>query len=237
MVRPLTVLVALGVSLGGCGLARRASVNAVDTQLRARGDHLRRDDGRGPLRMGAYEIETLKVEETAVDPEGLLAKQDVPRPIVQHSLSMRVRGPSGGRWRVQCTQQRRQSQSAEYAAMIQENRDDVSVVCDLRTGPEHAWRFVTEADVTHNFRGRLSSSEDTTALDIEILVYIQRWGWLRRHLPDPVAQVRRDERAVAAMLLGRPEEAWVSAELPAELAEPSIAAMLALRHLPLGLDG
>ena len=68
-------------------------------------------------------------------------------------------------------------------------------------------------------------------------MYIQRWGWLRRHLPDPVAQVREGERAVAAMLLGRPEEAWVSAELPVELAEPSIAAMLALRHLPLGLDG
>jgi hypothetical protein len=82
-----------------------------------------------------------------------------------------------------------------------------------------------------------SATGDTPALDIEVLLYIQRWGWLRRHLPDPVAQVRRDERAVAAMLLGRPEEAWVSAELPAELAEPSIAAMLALHHLPLGLDG
>lgn len=225
------------VALGGCGVARRASVNAVDTQLRARGDHLQRVDERGPLRIGEYEIESLDVEETKVDPEGALAKQDVVRPIVQHHLAMRLRGPSGGRWDVQCIQQRRQSQSADYAAMIQENRDDVSVVCDLRTGPDAAWRFVTEADVTHNFRGRLSTSDPESALDIEILVYIQRWGWLRRHLPDPVAQVRSGDRAVAAMLLGRPEEAWVSTELPADLAEPSVAAMLALRHLPLGLDG
>jgi hypothetical protein len=238
MVRAARGLVVLGLVLGGCGVARRASVNAVDTQLRARGDHLERAEGRGPLKIGDYEIEALAVEQTEVDPEGALAKQDVARPIVQHHLAMKLRSPSGGRWDVQCTQQRRQSQSADYAAIIQENRDDISVVCDLRTGPAHAWRFVTEADVTHNFRGRLSSATgDTPALDIEVLLYIQRWGWLRRHLPDPVAQVRRDERAVAAMLLGRPEEAWVSAELPAELAEPSIAAMLALHHLPLGLDG
>lgn len=230
-------LVAVGLALGGCTFARRASVNAVDTQLRARGDHLTRDEDADSLRMGDYQVESLEVEQTKVDPDGVLAKQDIARPIIQHHLHMQMRSPSGGRWQVECTQQRRQSTSADYAAVVEENRDDVAVTCDLRAGSDARWRFVTEADVAHNFRGRLTSAQaDASPLDIEILVYIQRFGWLRRHLPDPVAQVRQKDTAVAAMLLGRPEEAWVSAELDPALAEPSVATMLALRHLPLGLD-
>jgi hypothetical protein len=226
----------LGAIGSACGVARRASVNAVDPKLRASGQKLDRMQARGNLRMGGYAIEDIAVEQTQVDPQGPLAREDIGRPIVQHHLAMRLAVPSGAAWTVECTQQRRQSTSAEYAAAIDENRDDIAVQCELRGPSDSAWRFTTEAGVAHNFRGRLMSRHDESALDVEVLVYVQRWGWLRRHLPDPVAQVRRENQAVAAMLLGRPELAWVGSELAPALAEPSVATMLALHHLPLGLD-
>jgi hypothetical protein len=208
----------------------------VDTRLRVEGEVLERGKGK-PVRIGAYEIESVTVEPTQVDPEGPLADDaQIRRPILQHHLAMSLRGPSGERWTVECSSQRRQSTSAEYAAVAGENRDDVAVECDLAAAQRH-WRFVTEASVGTNFRGRLTGPDPAPPLDVEILVYVQRFGWLRRHLPDPVAQVRREDKAVAAMLLGRPEQAWLAKDLPSELAEPSVATMLALRHLPLGLDG
>jgi hypothetical protein len=225
---------ALLVGIAACGTARRASVNAVDPQLRAKGRALERGGERGePVRIGDYEIESLSVEPTQVDPEGPLAGDDVRRPIVQHHLTMRLRTPAGQRWDVECLSQRRQSTSADYAAVAGINRDDVAVRCDL-SAAELRWKFVTEAGLGNNFRGRLTGP--ASAFDVEVLVNVQRWGWLTRPLPDPVAQVRTDERTVAAMLLGRPEQAWMLADLPGDVAASSLATMLALRHLPLGLD-
>lgn len=219
----------------GCGTARRMSVNAVDTQLRAKGSMLERAPGRGPLRLGDYEVAELSVEPTRVDPAGPLDSEEVQRPMRQHHLVMKLRTPQGRQWDVQCVSQRRQSTSADYAAVAGINRDDVAVECRLHAG-EDRWTFRTEAELGTNFQGRLTGPADAK-LDVEVLLYVQRWGWLRRHLPDPVAQVRRNETAVAAMLLGRPEQAWIDAQLPADVAAPSLATMLALRHLPLGLDG
>jgi hypothetical protein len=238
MLRPhvstrLRTVALLGV-VAGCGVARRASVNVVDTQLRAQGQVLDRGEGRGPTRIGDYEIVSLSVTPTQVDPQGPLVAGDVHRPIVQHHLQMQLRAPTGEQWGVQCISQRRQGASSDYAAVAGINKDDVAVRCELQSTDRH-WTFVTEAELGVNFQGRLSGPQ--SSLDVEIMTYVQRFGWMRRPLPDPVAQVRRGDEAVAAMLLGRPEQAWVARGLSPEIAGPSIATMLALRHLPLGLDG
>ncbi len=235
-IRTWYVATVVGLAVvGGCGASRRMSLNAVDTQLRAKGSMLERAPGRGPLRLGDYEVSQITVEPTQVDPQGALASEDVRRPMLQHHLAMTLRAPDDQTWDVQCISQRRQSTSADYAAVAGVNRDDIAVECRV-LGAGAQWTFRTEAELGTNFQGRLSGPADAS-LDVEVLLYVQRWGWLRRHLPDPVAQVRQGDKAVAAMLLGRPEQAWIAPSLTVDLATPSLAAMLALHHLPLGLDG
>ena len=125
----------------------------------------------------------------------------------------------------------------DYAAALDENQDEIAVACDLGRDNKQGWAFVTEAELSHNFAGTLTEHGSERSLTVEVVMYVERFGKLRRHLPDPVAQVRDGETIVAAMVLARPEQAWVSRSSEPEVVDAAMSAMLALRFLPLGLEG
>ncbi len=240
MSRPCFTVVLLVLPLS-CTWARRASLDAVDPELRAKGAQLHRTDESDGFRLGSYRVTAPKLERQAPNAGGLLTSDDTPRPVVQHRLDLGLAAAASGRqWAIQCTSQRRQPPSMDYAAALGENRDEIAVVCDLDSGAEPStavkWAFRTEAELSHNFAGRLIDAGSERHLDVEVVVWVERFGKIRRHLPDPVAQVRDGDTTVAAMVLSRPEQAWISEGVEPEIAEAALSTMLAIRYLPLGLD-
>ena len=220
----------------GCVWARRASVDAVDPELRAKGQELARGDEPNGFRLGSYLVSAPKLaRETPED--GALAEDGAPRPVVQHRLDLGLDADGDRTWAIRCTSQRRQPASMDYAAALDENQDEIAVRCDLDRDSKQQWAFVTEAELSHNFAGTLTEHGTERSLTVEVVMYVERFGKLRRHLPDPVAQVRDGETIVAAMVLARPEQAWVSRSSEPEVIDAAMSAMLALRFLPLGLEG
>lgn len=223
-----------GCLAAGCTWARRATLDAVDPQLRAKGERLDRVDGadrQQGFALGAYEVSAPTLRRQSEQSEGLLPPDPNPRPIVQHRLQLRV-SAHGADWPVDCTSQRRPPTSMDYAAALGENRDEIAVKCTVGE-----WAFRTEAELSHNFAGRLTHHESARALTLDVVVWVERFGKLRRHLPDPVAQVRDGSKTVAAMVLGKPETAWISAGIEPGVEHAALSTMLALRFLPLGLEG
>ncbi|MBL4684418.1 MAG: hypothetical protein JKY37_07495 [Nannocystaceae bacterium] len=231
--------VALG-SAGGCTVARRASQSAVDPQLRATGTALTRRDEPNGFRLGSYFVSDPRVSREDADATGLLLSSDAPRPVAQHRLEFGLEARATERtWAIECVSQRRRPPSSDYAAVLDENRDEIAIECTLRAGTDEAleeWVFRTEAELSHNFAGRLTKVGSDRTLDVEVVVWVQRFGKIRRHLPDPVAQVRDDNEIVAAMVLAKPEQAWMTSTIEHEVAEVAVSTMLALRFLPLGLE-
>lgn len=224
--------------LPACTWARRATLDAVDPELRAKGEQLPRDDESRQLQLGSYAVSKpeLTREEAAAD--GGLAADDVPRPVVQHRLDLDFEATdSGHTWAVRCTSQRRQPSSMDYAAALDENRDEIAVDCQLSQPSTPGWTFKTQAELSHNFAGLLVHEASKRSLNVEVVMWVERFGRLKRHLPDPVAQVRNGDQVIAAMVLGRPEQAWVARSVEPELAEAALGTMFALRFLPLGLEG
>jgi hypothetical protein len=71
---------------------------------------------------------------------------------------------------------------------------------------------------------------------VEIILWMKRVKLISRHLAEPVAQVRRGDDVVAAMVLSRPEWAWVRTAEREELRGAAMATLAAIRLLPLGFD-
>lgn len=222
----------------GCVWARRASVDAVDPELRAKGLQLARGDEPNGFRLGSYLVSAPQLAREAPEPDGEsgLAQDGAPRPVVAHRLDLEVVADDR-QWAIRCKSQRRQPASMDYAAVLDENQDEIAVSCDLDRDNKRQWAFVTEAELSHNFAGTLTEQGSERVLTVEVVMYVERFGKIRRHLPDPVAQVRDGETIVAAMVLARPEQAWVSRSSEPEVVDAAMSAMLALRFLPLGLEG
>ncbi|MEM6991936.1 MAG: hypothetical protein AAF721_15615 [Myxococcota bacterium] len=242
--RPLCFTALLLALAPGCSWARRASLSAVDPELRAKGAQLDRGEDPDGFALGTFRVAKPELQREAADTPGLLAPDTSPRPVVQHRLSLEVEAPGesaepGRQWSVGCIVQRRQPASMDYASALDENRDEVGVACELggvAQGVASDWAFRTQAELSHNFAGRLTDQSKTRSLDVEVVVWVERFGKVRRHLPDPVAQVREGDTTIAAMVLSRPEQAWLAPEVDPETAEVAISTMLALRFLPLGLE-
>lgn len=228
-------------SVSACTWARRASLDAVDPELRAKGESLARaQDSQGAFRLGSYLVSEPQLARQGADEQGALARDDEPRPVEQHRLDLGL-SDDGRQWAIGCTSQRRRSASMDYAAVLDENRDEIAVECTLSPTAgldgRQGWRFVTEAELGHNFAGKLMQDGSDRALTVEVVMWVERFGRVTRHLPDPIAQVRDGRQAIAAMVLGQPEQAWLASEIDPDLAEVSLSALLALRFLPLGLEG
>lgn len=222
----------------------------VDPGLVARGTAMEREPAKGGFMLGSYRVRDAATRSEAVDPDGPLASEDVRRPVSQHRATLELEATATGRtWTGTCTLQRRAPTESDFHAVLDENGDEIAVDCTASTKGMPPWRFRARAMLSRNFGGRLWSEAGEAADDddddedgrgadakaawsVEILTratYLQR---VDRLLPVPVAQLRRDRKAVLAVLLGRPERAWVAEDLDPVTTEAALALLLTLRLLP-----
>ena len=247
-----------GLSLGlglaaGCSATQRPSVKMVDPKLAARGTAMERERTKGGFMLGPYRVRDGRTRSEPVDPDGPLASEDVRRPVTQQRAALELEATATGRtWTSTCTLQRRASTEPDFDAVLDENGDEVAVECTASTQGLPPWRFRARARLSRNFGGKLWSEATAsapaegddaagdgdgdapppTAWPVEILTratYLQR---IDRLLPVPVAQLRGDRKAMLAVLLGRPERAWLDPRLDPVTAEAALAVLLTLRLLP-----
>jgi hypothetical protein len=227
--RPSALVLA---AVAGCGVAQRPSVKVVDPALVAEGTALERERHRGGFALGPYVVRDSAARSEAPDPDGPLASEDVHRPVTQHRAGLTLEASEAGRtWTTTCTLQRRAPEGADYRAVLDENGDEVAVECLAKPQGLPPWRFHARALLSSNFVGELGLVGEP-AWKVEILtraIYVKR---LERVLPVPVAQLRREGKAVVSVLLGRPERAWVAKDLEPLTTEAALALLLTLRLLP-----
>lgn len=234
----------------GCTVTQRPSVKMVDPGLLADGTAMERERARDGFTLGPYAVRDSKVRTEAPDPDGPLAREDARRPVTQHRAGLVLEAPTGRTWTSTCMLQRRASTESDFHAVLDENGDEVAVECSASTKGARPWRFRARAVLSRNFVGRLwsegtdgneaeagaahdgSAAPPRTAWSIEILTRATYFQRIQRLLPVPVAQLRHEREARAAVLLGRPERAWVAKELDPAIGEPALAIMLTLRLLP-----
>lgn len=240
---PVLVLVVAA----GCGATQRLSVKMVDPELAAHGTALERGRSRGGFAFGPYVVRDGATRSRAPDPDGPLASEDVRRPVTEHHAGLTLEAPATGRtWTSTCTLQRRAPAATDFHAVLDENGDEVAVDCTARTKGAPPWRFRAQAHLSRNFVGQLwpeasgvaamegddPDAPPATAWPVEVLTRATHFRRLERLLPVPVAQLRRDGKAVVSLLLGRPERAWVAEDLDPRTTEAALALLLTLRLLP-----
>lgn len=214
----------------GCGVAQRPSLAIVDPQLKAEGVAHERVRMKGGFKLGPFDVSEVGIRSEAPDPDGPLAREDVPRPVTQHRAGLRLASAERS-WVTACRLQRRAPPAADYRAVLDENGDEIAVDCTAKTAGRPPWRFTARALLSGNFVGQLGP-EDGDGWTVEVLTRAQRFKRIERVLPVPVAQLRQDDRVVLAMLLGRPEKAWVDPTVEPIHAEATLALLLTLRFLP-----
>jgi hypothetical protein len=239
------MLVLAVVVAAGCGAAQRPSVKMVDPGLLEHGTAMERERVKGGFALGPYVVRDAVSRSQAVDPEGPLAREQAPRPVTQHRATLTLEAATGRTWTSTCTLQRRAPLASDFQAALDENGDEVAVECTAGTTGTPPWRFRVRAHLSSNFVGRLwSEASSETSADaedaappsdawtVEVLTRATYFKRIERLLPVPVAQLRRDRKAVLSVLLGRPERAWVAKDLDPKIAEPALAILLTLGLLP-----
>lgn len=225
---PLGLVIAASM---GCGVAQRPSLKVVDPQLMAEGTALGRERIRGGFSLGSYSVTEVGMRQEAPDPDGPLAGQDVARPVTQHRAGLVLGGAEGRTWTTACRLQRRAPPAGDYRAVLDENGDEIAVECTAKTSGRRPWRFDARALLSNNFVGELGPEGGET-WTVEVLTRVLRLQRIERVLPVPVAQLRRGDDAVVAVLLGRPERAWIDPSLDPIHTEAALALLLTLRFLP-----
>lgn len=224
--------------LTGC-LGHKDSAKVIDPLLLADGiqhERTRHPDG---FALGEYTVSKKRLKRR---PAGSAASPNTPdsgAPGEFVELDAEIaRGPTV--WSVRCEGRRAPAASADYGAVLDETRDAVSIECDLWTAGGERWTFSTKGSLGTNLGGTLESSTtklEGGALEVEILMWRRRFDRIRRHLPHPVAQVKAGRKAIAAMVLAWPEQAWVAKDADKDLRDPSMVTLAALRLLPMGFEG
>jgi hypothetical protein len=189
--------------------------------------------------LGRYRVERLDVKEQPFDGAGPLAPDAAgrTRPTQQWRLQFSLLGGETP-WDVQCIGQRRQPPDHDLAAAAGERRDEVAVTCQL-AGAEQRWSLRIDGSLAANMIGKLESIDDPPRAGkiVEIVMWHRLWNISRRHLPASLALIRSERATEAALILDKPERAWLAPELDAAERELALASMLALRLLPLGFEG
>ena len=240
--RPRAGLALLVLALiSGCGAQQRAAEKLIDPRLRSEGVLVERN-GRD-LALGRYRVVDLGVEDETFDGSGPLAADASGRTRPTQQLRLRFTLAGGTTpWSVECVGQRRQPPDHDLAAAADELRDEVAVHCQL-TGGEQRWVLRLDGSLASNLAGELISAgaEPGTGKPVELLLWHQPWSVARRRLPASLALIRGADdgelATEAALILDSPERAWLAAELDEAGRERDLAALLALRSLPLGFDG
>jgi hypothetical protein len=222
----------------GCGLMRRPALKVLDPGLRAQ-PRLERSRLSGGYGLGPYAIQRHRLVEIPLARPIASRPEASQHPGHGYDLEMSLRVAETGRtWSAQCSGKREPTVGADFGAVSDETNDAVVIDCDI-TGPDSKWSFQAQGQLDRNFGGELRRRDDARAdpLQVEILMWIERLNVFHRHLPDPVAQIRHGKQALAAMVLSRPQWAWLHAGAPPELQEVSLTVLVALDLLPLGLEG
>ncbi|MEM7155614.1 MAG: hypothetical protein AAF799_22380 [Myxococcota bacterium] len=222
---------ALVTSLG-CALTQRPALKVVDPTLVEQGTELTRERRKGGFALGPYEIHDVGVRTEAPDPDGPLAREDVPRPVTQHRAGLIFDAPTERSWTTSCTMQRRASNAGDYRAVLDENGDEISLDCVAKSRGLPPWNFSTRAALSGNFVGALKQTGGDEEFSIEVLTRVTHFQRVERLLPVPVVQLREGETAKVAMVMGRPERAWITEGFDPVTMEASLAVMLTLRYMP-----
>jgi hypothetical protein len=228
-------VVLVGVLASGCGGLRRAAVNTVDPALRSQ-PRLERSRADGGFRLGRYTIVKERLTESATGVAMSDAPSDPAHPGWRYRLNASLRVVGVDRvWTTRCTGERQPSVDADFGAVATEPNDLVAIDCDIAQG-EARWRLTARGRLDGNIAGELAPPQGGTPLQVEIVMWAVRVKVFKRRLAEPVAQVRGRTGAIAAMILSRPEWAWVDARAPVESSEAAMTALAAVRLLPLGFE-
>lgn len=210
----------------GCA-QHKDSARVIDPVLHAEGETFERERHPGGFKLGPYAIDVERLERRSVTPA--------------EEIDLEMHFDAGPRrWVARCEAKRQRPALSEFASVLDESQDAVAISCALDDGHGAEWTFAAEGTLDKNFDGKLTPKNASIiggALTVEVMMWRKRLDRVRRPLPHPVAQVRLGKAAIAAMVLARPEQAWVASDATPEFREVSLAIMSALDVLPLGLEG
>ena len=227
-------LVVLGIA-SGCATLRRDSLKAIDAEVQQQ-PRLVRARAQGGFRLGPYTIVQRKLREHALDREPALTIEGPPRPTWRWDLELELAIDRGATWKGRCIGTRRSNIDSDFGTVAGVANDDVAITCDF-DGADMKWHFAAKGRLDGNIFGELVADDASAAPStVEILLWMKRMKLISRHLAEPVAQVRHGERVVAAMVLSRPEWAWVQRAEPDRMKAAAMITLAAIRLLPLGFD-
>jgi hypothetical protein len=235
MRRLLLVIVAVAA-----GCTHKAAAKVVDARLQAEGTMVQRSGGsRGGFVLGAYTFERTKLDRTpAPNASTGLSPDGLSRPAERLDLQIAMQ-VQDRRWTGACKALREPTGRQDYAAVTGEFHDMVQIDCTFESAGG-SWAFSMNGSLATNLGGTLkpkNSSGTAEGLEVEVLMWRDIWGRVRREIPEPVAQVRLTRTTAAAMILARPEQAWFDPSTPQERLDVSMLTLGALRMLPIGFEG
>jgi hypothetical protein len=241
MLRPasLALAVVAASATAGCGVQQRAAESLIDPQLRSEGVLVERQQGARDLELGRYRVVEMDLADVPFDGTGPLAPDadGRTRPTRQTRLEFSLAGGTTT-WTAECVGQRRQAPDHELAAMTGDPRDEIAVRCAL-AGGDQTWTLELDGDLGGNLLGRLHAPGSPPKV-VELLLWHRLWNITRRRLPAALALIRTGEgggaKTEAALILDKPERAWLDPALDDGGRELALTAMLALRLLPLGIE-
>lgn len=224
-------------TLCACALEQRPSVEVVDAPLRAHGVELRAGDApRGQIRLGPYTVRAI-VRDRDVDTAPLLPAA-LPRPSRFSGLRFELVAPGDRTWRAACRSQRRQSRNPDLAGEADESREELAFDCHLSDPSAREWSFAAHGDLARGLHGELRGAGASKPIfELEVVVHRTLLRFVERELPIPVAKLRRGRSPAAAMLLDAPERAWLAPKLPDDERALALAALTAVRLLPVSETG
>lgn len=230
-------LVIVAVALG---CTHKAAAKVVDPLLQAEGTMLERSEGsRGGFVLGAYAFERLDLDRTAAPNATTgLSRDGLSRPAERVDLQMAMQ-VEDRRWEGACKALREPTGRQDYAAVTEEFHDLVQIDCTFISGGG-TWTFAMQGSLATNLGGLLTPKDRQgggDGIEVEVLMWRDVWGRVRRQIPEPVAQVRVKRRTAAAMILARPEQAWLEPDAPQEVLDIAMVTLGALRMLPLRFEG
>lgn len=232
-------------SVAGCALEHKASTRFVDPRLKAATLPVVAERSRGhvvelsPWRLRDVEVTRLRDGGRlglGGDGSGNRGTANLYR------LELRVTAPSRPDWIAYCEGRRGRPPAADYAAVLDENHDEIAMRCELHadrasaeSSGEAAERWIVETGGTlrNNVIGRATTPARKGTYEIEILTRYRLFNLVRRATPVALAQVRTGAGAVAAMTLARPEHLWIAERDHAD-AGLWLTILSAHRFMPLG---
>jgi len=226
--------------IAGCGAQQRAAEQLIDPLLRSQGVLVERQAGDRELALGRYRVAQQRVEDEAFafDGTGQLAPgtDGRTRPAQQLRLEFSLAGGATP-WTANCVGQRRQPPDHDLAAAADEQREEVAVRCQISqiSGEQQRWVLAIDGNLGANMLGQLTrvGAPEATKI-VEIVMWHRVLNVSRRRLPASLGLISTPAGAEAALILDKPERAWLAPSLADSERELALTTLLALRLLPLG---